>query len=73
MVCNYHRRPGVRKYKDYSEGSLEKTVEAVRECLSRRKAAIEFGIAGATLKRAVSGPINNQVGLSLIHICTNKN
>ena len=58
MVCNYQRCPGARKYKDYSEGSLEKAVEAVRKGLSCRKAAIEFGIARATLNRAVSGPIN---------------
>lgn len=45
-------------FRDYSEGLLEKAVEVVKKGLSHRKAAIEFGIARATLNRAVSGPIN---------------
>lgn len=40
---------------DYSEDSPNKAVEAMKNALSYRKAAIQFGISRATMTRAVSG------------------
>lgn len=53
MVRNYQKPARSRKYKHYSEDTLERAVETVKNGLPIRKASENFGISRCALSAAI--------------------
>lgn len=56
MPRNHRRRPGARRYADYTEESLQKCLEAIRKGeISQRSAAEKFNIPRRTIQYKLKG------------------
>lgn len=63
MVRNQQRKPGARKYRDFTDENLSRAVQEVKaQTLSLRKAAEKYGISPATLSRKIKGKHSLNVG-----------
>lgn len=62
MPRAYKRTVGSLKYKDYSNESLQKAVEAVKNGTSIRQASLEFGPSRATIRKILDGGTTGKVG-----------
>lgn len=64
MPRAFKRTVGSRKYKDYSNESLQKAVEAVKNGTSLRQASLESGPSRATIKKILDGKVGKPFVLS---------
>lgn len=62
MARAFKRTVGSRKYKDYSNESLQKAVEAVKNGTSIRQASLQSGPSRATIKKILDGGTTGKVG-----------
>ncbi|KAJ8941189.1 hypothetical protein NQ318_008648 [Aromia moschata] len=62
MVRKYQRTPGSKPYANFTKENMEKAVDAVREGISQRAAAIKFNVPWISLLRRVGGKHTKPVG-----------
>ena len=58
MPRDHKRRPGSRRYLDFTDKDVEAAVKAIQEGMSKRDAEKEFGIPKTTLCRRLKGASN---------------
>ncbi|XP_039291350.1 uncharacterized protein LOC120353005 [Nilaparvata lugens] len=63
MVRNHQRKPGARKYKDFSDETLSRAIKEIsQKTVTLRRAAEKYGISPATLSRKMRGMHLKNVG-----------
>ena len=63
MTRHYKRKPGSRRYRDYTEASLRSALQDIRsKTLSINEASKKYGISRGTLQRKARGIYKNPHG-----------
>lgn len=63
MPSKYQRKPGSRRYIDYTEAQLEECLNAVRsKLLTQRSASEQYGIPWSTIKNKLTNKFTNKPG-----------